>query len=135
MGSNMQMMYGFAILLFIVLIYLLSKVIIEKNAQSISMTKILGYSGGEISRLYIVSTSIVVVLCILISIPVEDKLMQVIWSTYVSKAMSGWLPYYLDPSVPIKMFVMGVLSYLVVAVLEMYKIKKVPMSMALKNVE
>ena len=61
--------------------------------------------------------------------------MQVIWSTYVSKAMSGWLPYYLDPSVPIKMFVMGVLSYLVVAVLEMYKIKKVPMSMALKNVE
>ena len=131
----MQMMYGFAILLFIVLIYLLSKVIIEKNAQSISMTKILGYSGGEISRLYIVSTSIVVVLCILISIPVEDKLMQVIWSTYVSKAMSGWLPYYLDPSVPIKMFVMGVLSYLVVAVLEMYKIKKVPMSMALKNVE
>lgn len=131
----MQMMYGFAILLFIVLIYLLSKVIIEKNAQSISMTKILGYSGGEISRLYIVSTSIVVVLCILISIPLEDKLMQVIWSTYVSKAMSGWLPYYLDPSVPIKMFVMGVLSYLVVAVLEMYKIKKVPMSMALKNVE
>ena len=129
------MMYGFAILLFIVLIYLLSKVIIEKNAQSISMTKILGYSGGEISRLYIVSTSIVVVLCILISIPLEDKLMQVIWSTYVSKAMSGWLPYYLDPSVPIKMFVMGVLSYLVVAVLEMYKIKKVPMSMALKNVE
>ena len=99
------------------------------------MTKILGYSGGEISRLYIVSTSIVVVLCILISIPLEDKLMQVIWSTYVSKAMSGWLPYYLDPSVPIKMFVMGVLSYLVVAVLEMYKIKKVPMSMALKNVE
>lgn len=135
MGSNMQMMYGFAILLFIVLIYLLSKVIIEKNAQSISMTKILGYSGGEICRLYIVSTSIVVVLCILISIPLEDKLMQVIWSTYVSKAMSGWLPYYLDPSVPIKMFVMGVLSYLVVAVLEMYKIKKVPMSMALKNVE
>ena len=129
------MMYGFALLLFIVLIYLLSKVIIEKNAQSISMTKILGYSGGEISRLYIVSTSIVVVLCILISIPLEDKLMQVIWSTYVSKAMSGWLPYYLDPSVPIKMFVMGVLSYLVVAVLEMYKIKKVPMSMALKNVE
>ena len=33
------------------------------------------------------------------------------------------------------MIVMGVLSYLVVAVLEMYKIKKVPMSMALKNVE
>ena len=34
---------------------LLSKVIIEKNAQSISMIQILGYTNGEISRLYILS--------------------------------------------------------------------------------
>ena len=40
-----------------VLIYLLSKIIIEKNAQSISMVKILGYTNGEISKLYIMSTS------------------------------------------------------------------------------
>ena len=31
------------------MIYLLSKIIIEKNAQSISMAKILGYTNGEIS--------------------------------------------------------------------------------------
>ncbi len=44
MGDMMGMMYGFSVIIFLVVIYLLSKVIIEKNAQSISMTKILGYT-------------------------------------------------------------------------------------------
>ena len=59
MGSMMGLINGFAIMIYMVLIYLLSKIIIEKNAQSISMVKILGYTNGEISRLYIFSTSIV----------------------------------------------------------------------------
>lgn len=36
------------------------------------MTKILGYSRGEIARLYILPTSIMVVLCVLISIPITS---------------------------------------------------------------
>ena len=47
----MGLVNGFAIAIYMILIYLLSKIIIEKNAQSISMTKILGYTNGEISRL------------------------------------------------------------------------------------
>ena len=62
MGSMMGMVNLFAVAIYMILIYLLSKIIIEKNAQSISMTKILGYTNGEISRLYILSTSIVIVL-------------------------------------------------------------------------
>ena len=53
MGSMMYLLDGFSIVLFMILIYLLSKIIIEKNAQSISMTKILGYSDREISSLYL----------------------------------------------------------------------------------
>ena len=39
MGSMMNLMDGFSVIIFLVLIYLLSKIIIEKNAQSISMAK------------------------------------------------------------------------------------------------
>ena len=62
MGGMMWLVSFFAVLIFAVLVYLLSKIIIEKNAQSISMAKILGYSKGEIARLYVMPTSIVVVL-------------------------------------------------------------------------
>ena len=55
MGNMMGLVNGFAVAIFLVLIYLLSKIIIEKNAQSISMAKILGYTDGEIGRLYILS--------------------------------------------------------------------------------
>ena len=75
MGEMMKLVCGFAILIFVILVYLLSKIIIEKNAQSISMTKILGYSRGEIARLYILPTSIMVVLCVLISIPVTSVIL------------------------------------------------------------
>ena len=56
MGSMMNLVNGFAVAIFVVLVYLLSKIVIEKNAQSISMAKILGYSDGEIARLYLLST-------------------------------------------------------------------------------
>lgn len=135
MGGMMGMVNGFSVVIFLVLIYLLSKVVIEKNAQSISMTKILGYSGGEIARLYVISTSIVVIASILISIPLENTIMAAIWKVYVAKKMTGWLPYYSAPGIPFKMIIMGVVSYGVVVILELWKIKKVPMSMALKNVE
>lgn len=94
MGNMMGLINGFAIAIFLVLIYLLSKIIIEKNAQSISMVKILGYSNGEISRLYILSTSLVVVLCLLLSFPVETILMKGIFREMMLQSLSGWIALY-----------------------------------------
>ena len=45
------------VIMFMLIVYLLSKVIIEKNSQSISMTKILGYNNREINSLYITTTT------------------------------------------------------------------------------
>lgn len=135
MGNMMYLVDGFAILIFVVLIYLLSKIIIEKNEQSISMIKILGYSDGEISRLYIMSTSIVVVLCLLASLPLEGVIMKKLFIEMVAAMMSGWITYYVPPVIYGKMFLMGFVTYLAVAALEYRKIRKVPMTEALKNVE
>ena len=135
MGSMMYMVDGFAMLIFIVLIYLLSKIIIEKNTQSISMSKILGYTNSEISRLYIVSTLVVVVVCILISMPIVYEGLVYIFRWMLINSMSGWIPIYLGKSIYVKMFIMGVVSYGVVALLEYRRIQKIPMDTALKNVE
>ena len=135
MGSMMSLVDGFAILMFVILIYLLSKIIIDKNAQAISMTKILGYTNWEISRLYILSTSIVVVLFLLISLPIESIIMTGLFRAIMITSITGWIPLYMDPVIYVKMFVLGFGTYLIVALLEYRKIKKVPMDEALKNVE
>ncbi|WP_026492742.1 ABC transporter permease [Butyrivibrio sp. XPD2002] len=135
MGSMMYMVDGFSVILFIVLIYLLSKLIIERNVQSISMAKILGYSRMEIAKLYIVPTAIVVVASLLISYPILANVMVAIFRAMLKQMMSGWMVIWLDPSVYVKMFLMGVITYVIVAVLEYRKIGRIPMSEALKNVE
>lgn len=134
MGSMMYLVDGFAIVMFVVLIYLLSKIIIEKNAQSISMVKILGYTNREISRLYLMSTSVVVTAFLLISLPIETVLMKVIIKI-VMQSMTGRISFYLDPKIYMEMFVLGICSYAVVAMVEYRRIRKVPMDTALKNVE
>ena len=135
MGSMMGLINGFAIMIYMVLIYLLSKIIIEKNAQSISMVKILGYTNGEISRLYIMSTSIVVVICLLLSLPIETAVMNVLFREMMLASISGWITLWIDPMIYVQMFIAGVITYAIVALLEFRKIKKVPMDEALKNVE
>lgn len=133
MGSMMYLVDGFAIVMFVVLIYLLSKIVIEKNAQSISMVKILGYTNREISRLYLMSTSVVVTAFLLISLPIETVLMKVIIKI-VMQSMTGWISFYMDPKIYVEMFVLGICSYAVVAMVEYRRIRKVPMDTALKNV-
>ena len=68
MGETFNLVKIFAVVLFAVLMFLLTKLIVEKNTTSISMVKILGYSNREISRLYVTSTTIVVVLSVALSI-------------------------------------------------------------------
>lgn len=135
MGSMMGMVNGFAIMIYMVLIYLLSKIIIEKNAQSISMVKILGYTNGEISKLYIMSTSLMVVFCLLLSLPLETVIMKVLFREMMLSSISGWITLWIDPMIYVQMFAAGIITYGIVALLEFRRVKKVPMDEALKNVE
>ncbi|MDD3183764.1 MAG: ABC transporter permease [Anaerostipes sp.] len=135
MGNMMYLVDGFAVIIFMVLIYLLSKIVIEKNGQSISMAKILGYENREIGKLYILSTSIMVVLFLLLSMVIDYYSMVVIFRQIMLNSMSGWIQFHVDYTVFVKMFLLGIVTYSVVAILEMRKIKKVPMDEALKNVE
>ena len=135
MGSMMGLVNGFAVMIYMIVIYLLSKLIIEKNAQAISMTKILGYTNGEISRLYILSTMLVVIVELLISFPIEGIFMKEIFRAVMLDSFSGWITLWINPMIYVKMFVIGFLTYGVVALLEYHRIKKVPMDEALKNVE
>lgn len=135
MGGMMNLINGFAIGIFIVLIYLLSKIIIEKNAQSISMAKILGYTNGEIGKLYIWSTTIVVIICLLLSLPIEKAIMGVVFREMMLSSVSGWIALWIDPKIYLEMFLIGIGTYAVVSLLEYRRIRRIPMDEALKNAE
>lgn len=134
MGSMMNLFLVFGALMFVLILYLLSKIIIEKNAQSISMVKILGYNNREINRIYLHSTTIVVILCILITIPISSLVMKEVVEV-VFFEYSGWITYYMPAATYVEVAASGIICYAIVAFLLNRKVKKIPMSDALKNVE
>lgn len=134
MGEIFQLINVFAVFLFALLIYLLTKLIIEKNANAISMVKILGYDDKEIVSLYLTSTTWVVILSILLSLGLSTWTIHGIYG-YLMSFFSGWLTLYLKPAVYPEMFAMGMGAYVFVALLQFGRIRKIPMDAALKNVE
>lgn len=135
MGDMMDIYKYFGIIMFVLIMYLLSKQIIEKNAQSISMTKILGFKNGEIGGLYIIATSIVVVISLIVSVPIINVMLKWAFSSYLYTMMTGYIPYMVRRSCFVEMVILGIVCYAVVAVLQLVKISKIPKTDALKNVE
>ena len=134
MGEMFYLVEGFAMIMFIMLIYLLTKMIIENNKVSISMVKILGYTSKEIQKMYIHATTIVIMISTLLSFGITTWILSYAFKI-VFEEYAGWLPFYVEGSVYIKMFIMTIISYLFVMMIQMRKIKKIPMDEALKNVE
>jgi putative ABC transport system permease protein len=134
MGELMDLFLVFGVAVFLLVIYLLSKLIIEKNAQSISMTKILGYTDGEINRLYVWMTSVVVVVSLIGTIPLVNYIMKYLFAAVLAD-YPGWLPYSVPFTAYIRMAALGIAAYAVVAFVQMRKVKGVSKSNALKAVE
>ncbi len=134
MGAYMTYFQYLCILLSAVLIYLLTKIIIEKNETAISMIKILGFEDREIFRLYLLSTTIVVILADLVSTVLGVIAMRVVWRQMLAR-MSGYFIFVMTPADYVKMFLFVFLGYLIVLVFDFKRIRKISLSEALKNME
>lgn len=134
MGSYMQYFQVLCILLSMAMIYLLTKLIIEKNENAISMTKILGYENHEIASLYLLSTTIVMLIIDVLTVAVGVWVMNFAWKE-ILMTYSGWFSFHMETISYVKMFAFVLIGYVIVMLLDFQRIKKIPMDQALKNVE
>lgn len=134
MGAFMVYFQFLCIILSAVLIYLLTKIIIEKNENPISMVKILGYNTKEIGALYIQPTTWVMIVSDFIGAIVGYFAMEILWKKIIMK-LGGYFKFEMDIMGFAKEIIFIFISYLIVMLLDIKRIKKVPMDTALKNVE
>ena len=133
--SNMMIVFlALGVAVIILVVFMLSKVIIEKNSQSISMAKILGYKKGEISGIYIHTTTIVTLVSIVASLPLTSFALDKIWRAMMMQ-YAGWIA----PNIPVSAYLttiaLAAAAYLVTAVCLKHRINRIPLDEALKNVE
>jgi len=134
MGSYMQYFKVLCILLSAVLIYLLTKLVIEKNENAISMTKILGYENREIAGLYLLSTTVVLITADLLCTGLGSLIMNAAWKAIMAE-YSGWFTFIITSAGYVKMFAFILAGYLMVAVFDFRRIRKIPLDAALRGAE
>ena len=134
MGDMMDMLLYVAVAIYLVLMYLLTKTVLDRNARSISYMKVLGYRNGEVNKLYLHAVTAAVVVSLLVSIPILlgliGLLLKVAFAGY-----SGNIVAYTPPSLLAETVLMGLASYVVVLVLHTFRIRRIPLALALKTQE
>ncbi len=133
MGDVFLLFTIFSVILFVLLIYLLAKIVIDKNAKQISMMKILGYKTREINRAYNVPTGIMVMVSLVINTLLSQFLIKALWDIIVSMRMRGWLSCYFAPWLFPLIMAIGFVGYLVVYFIESRRISKISLSQTLKE--
>ncbi|MCI5688223.1 MAG: hypothetical protein MR303_07040 [Emergencia sp.] len=98
------------------------------------MIKILGYENGEIAKLYLLSTTIVLLASDAVSVFLGSLVMGEAWKAIMSE-YSGWYTFTMNPWGYAKMFLFILIGYLIVLGFDFRRIQKIPLDKALKNAE
>lgn len=134
MGNIMTMMMLMAVPIYLILLYLLTKTVIDRSARSISYMKVFGYHSREVDGLYIHPITLFVLFSLLASIPLIiallTGLLKVVFSRY-----AGNFPINIPPDRLALLVIVGMVAYVAVAALHVRRIRKVPLSLALKAQE
>ena len=130
MGAFMVYFQYICVIIATIISYLLTKIIIEKNERSISMTKILGYSNGEIASLYLIPIALTVFFSEFIAIYIGFELMKIAWQ-FIMMEMSGWFDFVMPASGFVKEFVLVFAAYLIITLIDYVRIRKIPKVLAL----
>ena len=129
-----QLIVWAATLIFFVVMYLLTKTVLDHSARAISYMKVFGYRDREVRGLYLRSITIAVALSLVVGLPVTmwlvSALMKVMLATYPGNFV---VPY--PPTVIVRELAIEFSTYVVVALLHMRRIRRVPLQLALKAQE
>lgn len=119
---------------FFVFIFILTKIIINKNRLSIAYLKIFGYTRREISLIYIMPTTVVLILTFILSWPLQKKLLGYISFVAFSK-FAGYFELAISSTLFFKAFGYALLIYMLVCIGQVYNISKINYGEVLKNRE
>ena len=132
MGHMMKGVQVFSVVIYLLLMYLITKIILERNAGDIALLKILGYSGREANRLYSDATGIVTILSLIISQPIIYGIFGLLWSRMM-RLMNGYLLYYVPFWIFPFLIATGAVCYFLLQPILLRRIRKIPAGIILKG--
>ena len=128
------MLIGAAVIVSVVCVYILVKIILDKERMNISLIKILGYQNNEINRIYLNSTFIVVIISLFFSIPISNLIMKRLWLKTIA-SIQAYIGFYLKAEAYLIIILTVLGTYLLSSFLLKRHAAKISMVETLKNRE
>lgn len=122
---------GISVIIYQVLMYLLTKIVIDKNAMYISLMKVLGYDKKEIKKLYLSTTTIVVLVSLILGLPLVYLTIQRCFELVLMK-VSGYIPIYIPIYLFVEIVAIGMASYFIINFYHKKRVDRIEMAEALK---
>jgi putative ABC transport system permease protein len=123
-----------AIVIFIVVMYLMLKMMIDRSAFSISLVKIFGYNDKEINKLYLGGSFWTVLVSALICVPTAKFIMDAFYPYLVSNVACG-IDLTIFPVTYVLIFALIFVSYFIINYILTWRLKKISETDILKNRE
>jgi len=121
-----------AIVIYLVLFILLTKLVVDKNAHNISLMKILGYTSKELRSIFLSTTTVAVVFSLLLTLPLVTTGISFMYQELMFRKMSGYMEIITPWWTYAVMVILGLVSYFTINLLNVRRIKHIPMEQALK---
>jgi putative ABC transport system permease protein len=135
MGPMVTTMSVASAVIFVVVMYLMVKMMIDRSTFNISLVKIFGFKNREVRKMYLDGNFFIVAIGALIVIPLCKAIMDYIYPRYlVSNVGVGISPSY-TPEMYVIIFAVIIALYLVINAVLTGKLKKINPAIVLKNRE
>lgn len=121
-----------SVAVYMILMYILTKTVIERNALYISLMKVFGYNSKEAGSLYLHATTYTVIFSVIACLPLQ-YLSFVAMMDYITGMIEGYVPLYLPAWVYVFVTLVGIGAYFVINFFHVQKVRRIPMSYALKS--
>ena len=134
MGPMVVMLVAISALIFMIVMYLMMKVMIDRSAFSISLMKVFGYRRREIRRLYLDGNFYVILLGALICVPLVKWSMDLVYPYCIANVAIG-MDLKFTPQIYIMIYGGIWLCYMVINFLLVGRLNKLVPAEVLKNRE
>lgn len=134
MGPMVVMLVVISALIFMIVMYLMMKVMIDRSAFSISLMKVFGYHRREIRRLYLDGNFYVILLGALICVPLAKWSMDLVYPYCIANVAIG-MDLKFTPQIYIMIYGGILLCYMVINFLLVGRLNKLVPAEVLKNRE
>lgn len=134
MGTTVHLILTASVVLFAIIMFLLMRMVVDKEQYSISLMKSLGYSEREVGRFFLGNFLLIVLAALVVGVPISFAAMKPLWQ-YLISSLPAAFEFVLPRSSVIAIVLIVLAAYALVRLAAGRRLSRVDVTEALKDRE